>query len=154
MKKNSYIGITFIVLLFGIWTVKELTEKFKDNGLVNLDKKVPAFELTDQYGKKISNKSFEGKVYVVEFFFASCPTICPKMNQNMLQLQETFYSDLNFGIASITIDPENDTVASLNEHAKKLGVKHSNWHFLTGDYEYIMNLANKGFNIRNAYIVY
>ena len=51
--------------------MKELTEKFKDNGLVNLDKKVPTFELTDQNGKKISNKSYEGKVYVVEFFFAS-----------------------------------------------------------------------------------
>lgn len=133
--------------MFGIWTVKELTEKFKDNGLVNLDKKVPTFELTDQNGKKISNKTYEGKVYVVEFFFSSCPTICPKMNQNMLQLQEEFYGDLNFGIASITIDPENDTSAKLKEHAKTLGVKHSNWHFLTGDYEYIMDLANKGFNI-------
>lgn len=147
MKKNSYIGISFIILLFGIWTVKELTERYKDNGLVNLDKKVPTFELTDQNGKKISNKTYEGKVYVVEFFFSSCPTICPKMNQNMLQLQEAFYGDLNFGIASITIDPENDTSAKLKEHAQILGVKHSNWHFLTGDYDYIMNLANKGFNI-------
>lgn len=147
MKKNSYIGISFIILLFGIWTVKELTERFKDSGLENLGKKVPTFDLTDQNGKKISNKDYEGKVYVVEFFFASCPTICPKMNQNMLQLQEAFYGDLNFGIASITIDPENDTSAALKEHAAKLGVKHPNWHFLTGDYEYIMNLANKGFNI-------
>ena len=146
MKKNSYIGISFIILLFGIWTVKELTERFKENSLEKLGK-VPDFELTDHNGKKISNKSYEGKVYVVEFFFASCPTICPKMNQNMLQLQEAFYGDLNFGIASITIDPENDTVVSLKELAKKLGVKHSNWHFLTGDYDYIMNLANKGFNI-------
>ncbi len=146
MKKNSYIGISFIILLFGIWTVKELTEKFKGNDLEKLSK-VPAFELTDHNGKKISNKSYEGKVYVVEFFFSSCPTICPKMNQNMLQLQEAFYGDLNFGIASITIDPENDTAAALKEHANKLGVKHANWHFLTGDYEYIMNLANKGFNI-------
>lgn len=146
MKKNSYIGITFIVLLFGIWTVKELTERFKKSDLEKLSK-VPAFELTDQNGKKISNKDYEGKVYVVEFFFSSCPTICPKMNQNMLQLQEAFYGDLNFGIASITIDPENDTSAKLKEHAANLGVKHPNWHFLTGDYEYIMNLANKGFNI-------
>lgn len=146
MKKNSYIGISFIILLFGIWTVKELTEKFKGNDLEKLSK-VPAFELTDHNGKAISNKSYEGKVYVVEFFFATCPTICPKMNQNMLQLQETFYGDLNFGIASITIDPEHDTSAFLNEHAKTLGVKHPNWHFLTGNYDYIMNLANKGFNI-------
>ena len=59
--------------------------------------------------KKISNKDFEGKVYVLEFFFASCPSICPKMNQNMLQLQDAFYGNLDFGIVSITIDSENDT---------------------------------------------
>lgn len=146
MKKNSYIGISFIILLFGIWTVKELTQRFKKNDLETLGK-VPAFELTDQNGKIISNKTYDGKVYVVEFFFSSCPSICPKMNQNMLQLQEAFYGDLNFGIASITIDPETDTSAALKEHADKLGVKQVNWHFLTGNYDYIMNLANKGFNI-------
>ena len=68
MKKNSYIGISFIVLLFGIWTVKELTERFKDSGLEKLAK-APSFELTDQNGKKISDKTYLGKVYVVEFFF-------------------------------------------------------------------------------------
>ena len=70
MKKNSYIGISFIVLLFGIWTVKELTERFKDSGLEKLTK-VPTFELTDQNNNKISDKSYLGKVYVVEFFFAN-----------------------------------------------------------------------------------
>jgi len=146
MKKNSYIGISFIVLLFGIWTVKELTERFKDSGLEKLGK-VPTFELTDQNGKKVTNKDYEGKVYVVEFFFSKCTTICPKMNLNMLQLQEANYGNLDFGIASITIDPENDTAAALKVHADQLGVKHPNWHFLTGDSEYIMNLARKGFNI-------
>lgn len=146
MKKNSYIGISFIVLLFGIWTVKELTERFKESGLEKLGK-VPTFELTDQNGKKVTNKDYEGKVYVVEFFFSKCTTICPKMNQNMLQLQEANYGNLDFGIASITIDPENDTAAALKVHADQLGVKHPNWHFLTGDSEYIMNLARKGFNI-------
>ncbi len=146
MKKNSYIGISFIVLLFGIWTVKELTERFKDSGLEKLGK-VPTFELTDQNGKKVTNKDYEGKVYVVEFFFSKCTTICPKMNLNMLQLQEANYGNLDFGIASITIDPENDTPEALKTHADQLGVKHTNWHFLTGDSEYIMNLARKGFNI-------
>lgn len=145
-KKTSYIGISFIVLIFGIWTVKELKERFKKNDLVEIGS-APKFELTNQNGKKISNKDYEGKVYVLEFFFASCPSICPKMNKNMLQLQDAFYGDLDFGMVSITIDPENDTSAVLKEHAQKLGVKHPNWNFLTGDYTYIMNLANKGFNI-------
>ena len=63
------------------------------------------------------------------------------------QLNE-FYGNLDFGIASITIDPEHDTPSFLKEHAKTLGVTHSNWHFLSGDSEYIMNLANKGFYIQ------
>lgn len=146
MKNKSYIGISFIVLLFGIWTVKELRERYNKNELDVLGN-VPSFSLIDQNNKKITNEDYKGKVYVVEFFFSSCPSICPRMNQNMLKLQDAFYGNLNFGIASITIDPENDTSSHLKQHAKDLGVKHPNWHFLTGDYNYIMNLANKGFNI-------
>lgn len=146
MKNKSYIGISFIVLLFGIWTVKELRERYNKNELDVLGN-VPSFSLIDQNNKKITNEDYKGKVYVVEFFFSSCPSICPRMNQNMLKLQDAFYGNLDFGIASITIDPENDTSEQLKQHAKDLGVKHPNWHFLTGDYNYIMNLANKGFNI-------
>ncbi|HLO74032.1 MAG TPA: SCO family protein [Flavobacterium sp.] len=146
MKNKSYIGISFIVLIFGIWAVPKIIAKFQKSDLVEIGP-VPAFELTDQNNKKISNKDYLGKVYVVEFFFATCPTICPKMNQSMLQLQEEFYGNPNFGLASITIDPEHDTAAVLKEHANQLGVKHYNWHFLTGDKKYIYGLANKGFNL-------
>jgi len=146
MKNKSYIGISFIILIFGIWTVNELISRGKKSDLVEIGP-VPAFELTDQNDKKISDKDYLGKVYVVEFFFSTCPTICPKMNQSMLQLQEAFYGNPNFGLASITIDPEHDTAALLKEHANLLGVKHYNWHFLTGNKEYIYNLANKGFNL-------
>jgi protein SCO1/2 len=146
MKNKSYIGISFIVLVFGIWTVNELISRNKKSDLVEIGP-VPAFELTDQNSKKISDKDYLGKVYVVEFFFITCPTICPKMNQSMLQLQDEFYGNPNFGLASITIDPEHDTAVLLKEHANLLGVKHYNWHFLTGNKKYIYNLANKGFNL-------
>jgi protein SCO1/2 len=146
MKNKSYIGISFIVLVFGIWTVNELISRNKKSDLVEIGP-VPAFELTDQNDKKISDKDYLGKVYVVEFFFSTCPTICPKMNQSMLQLQDEFYGNPNFGLASITIDPEHDSAALLKEHADLLGVKHYNWHFLTGNKKYIYNLANKGFNL-------
>jgi protein SCO1/2 len=146
MKNKSYIGISFIVLIFGIWAVPKIIAKFQKSDLIEIGP-VPAFELTDQNDKKISDTDYLGKVYVVEFFFSTCPTICPKMNQSMLQLQEAFYGNPNFGLASITIDPEHDTAAVLKEHANLLGVKHYNWHFLTGDKEYIYNLANKGFNL-------
>jgi protein SCO1/2 len=87
---------------------------------------------------------------VLEFFFSTCPTICPKMNQNMLELQEEFGANKAFGIASITINPENDTPKVLKEHAEHLGVKMENWNFLTGDKDYIYDLSNKGFNIYAA----
>ena len=69
------------------------------------------------------------------------------MNLNMLTIQNTFFGNPNFGIVSITINPENDTAAVLKEHAAKLGVKSTNWHFLTGDKTKIFELANKGFNV-------
>ena len=146
MKNKSYIGISFIVLIFGIWAVPKIIAKFQKSDLVEIGP-VPAFKLTNQDNKSISDKDYLGKVYVVEFFFSTCPTICPKMNESMLQLQEEFYGNPNFGIASITIDPAKDTPQVLKEHADLLGVKHYNWHFLTGDKEYIYSLANKGFNL-------
>ena len=107
----------------------------------------PKFELTNQDNIKITNEFYKGKVYVLEFFFATCPSICPKMNANMVTLQNAFFGNPNFGIVSITIDPAHDTPAVLKEHAELLGVKSANWNFLTGDKEYIYSLSNKGFNI-------
>ncbi len=164
MKNKSYIGIAFIILVFGIIFVPRIVNRIKDGKTVQNDRMsvsngentnealfkigpAPQFELTNQEGEKISNKDYEGKVYVLEFFFSTCPTICPRMNQNMLTIQNKFIKEANFGIASITINPENDTPQVLKEHAQKLGVTSANWHFLTGDKEYIMKLANKGFNI-------
>ena len=69
------------------------------------------------------------------------------MNRNMVDIQNEFFGNPNFGIASISIDPEHDTSKILKEHASKLGVKSSNWHLLTGDKDYIYNIANKGFNL-------
>lgn len=146
MKNKSYIGISFIILLFGIWAVPKIISKFQSSDLHTVGP-VPHFELTDQNGKQISDQDYLGKVYVVEFFFTNCPTICPRMNQNMLQLQKEFYGKPDFGIASITIDPANDTPQHLKDHAQLLGAKHYNWHFLTGDKNYIFNLAQSGFNL-------
>jgi protein SCO1/2 len=77
---------------------------------------------------KITNESYKGKVYVLEFFFTTCPSICPKMNQSMLLIEKKFFGNPNFGIVSITIDPRHDTEV-LKEHAALLGVKSSNWNF-------------------------
>ncbi|KFF08308.1 SCO family protein [Chryseobacterium luteum] len=107
--------------------------------------KVPNFELTDQNNKKITNKDMLGKVYLVEFFFSRCPTICPVMNRNMRFIEDKVNSP-EFGIISISIDPENDTPTALKEHAKSVGAKSPDWHFLTGNRDYIGKLADQ-FNI-------
>lgn len=146
MKNKSYIGISFIILIFGIYAVPKIIDKLNGNDLVVIGA-APKFELTDQNNKKISNTNYNGKVYVVEFFFSTCPSICPIMNRNMISIQNEFFGNPNFGIASITINPQNDTPEVLKKHAKELGATSLNWHFLTGDKEYVYTIANKGFNI-------
>lgn len=152
MKKYSYVGISLVILVFGIWVVSEMLSRNSKESLAYIEikgerKKVPDFEFTNQNNKIISNEDYLGKVYVVEFFFATCPTICPIMNENLLEVQDEFYGNINFGIASFTINPEHDTPEVLKEHAEELGVKLPHWNFLTGDQDEIYELANNGFNI-------
>ena len=146
-KKYSYIGISFIILLFGIYTIPKIVDRFKDVDLVKFNK-VPDFEFINQEGNIITNKTFEGKVFVVEFFFSTCPTICPLMNQKMLTIQDSFFGNPEFGIASISITPEIDSVKVLKEYAKNNRITHKNWHLLTGKSEEIVYaLSNKGFKL-------
>ena len=146
MKNKSYIGITFIILIFGIWAIPKILNKISNQPLVKFEK-VPDFKFTDQDNKVITNATFQDKVYVVEFFFASCPTICPKMHKSMLKIQNEFYGNPNFGIASITIDPKRDTPEVLKKYAKEHQVSLKNWHFLTGDKEVIYEFSNEGFKL-------
>ncbi|MFC0779381.1 SCO family protein [Flavobacterium sp. HJSW_4] len=164
-KNKSYIGISFIILIFGIYAIPKIVDRVKNgdvvkgNRLDNVGAKTskdtklltigpaPKFELTNQDNVKVSNETYKGKVYVLEFFFTTCPSICPKMNMSMLEIEKTFFGNPNFGIVSITIDPKHDTPQVLKDHAKLLGVKSSNWNFLTGDKNVIMDLSNKGFNL-------
>jgi protein SCO1/2 len=165
LKNKSYIGIAFIVLIFGIYAVPKIVSRIQNGAVVKADRldkvdsdtnsegslvkigPAPKFELTNQDNKKINNASYKGKVYVLEFFFTTCPSICPKMNQSMLVLEKKFFGNPNFGIVSITIDPNHDTAEVLKSHAKLIGATSSNWNFLTGDRQTIFDLANKGFNL-------
>lgn len=164
-KKYSYIGIVFIILLFGIYVVRNLSNRIdedqliKDDRLNNTEKlkkesglykfnKVPEFSFTNQDNLTISNDTYEGKVYVVEFFFTTCPTICPIMTSKMLSIQNEFLNQSDFGIASISITPEIDTPQILKEYAKNNGIFHENWHLLTGKSdEIVYQLSNQGFKL-------
>ena len=165
MKNKSYIGISFIILVFGIIFIPKIINRIKNDDVTKIDRlntsgqsettedllvkigKAPKFSLTNQNGETITNENYKGKVYLVEFFFSTCPTICPIMNKNMVELQNHFENQSEFGIVSITINPGHDTSEVLKEHAEHLGVKNPNWNFLTGDKDYIYDLANKGFSI-------
>lgn len=175
----SYVGVSFIVLLFGIYFVPKIIDRVSNEDVVrdesrsedininpkkkpgNLSdlnfiefngkrKKVPEFSFTDQNGKTVTNSDYDGKVYVLEFFFTTCPTICPRMNANMIDLQNTFANERNFGIASFTIAPKTDTPEVLKAYADKFGVTNPNWHMMTGDEDTIYKLANDGFYLYAA----
>lgn len=146
MKKYSYVGVAFIILIFGIYSVPKIVAKFSSPELAVIGK-VPDFEFTNQDGKLINKSFYNEKVYVVEFFFTTCPTICPKMNESMKNIQNKFYGNLDFGMASFSINPKHDTPEILKQYATNQGATLKTWNFLTGDQDKIYELANKGFTL-------
>ena len=147
MKKNySYIGISFIILIFGIWAVPKIINSLSKPDLATIGP-VPSFSFTDQNNKTVTNDDFAGKIYVIEFFFTTCPSICPLMTENMIKVQDEFLGNPKVGMASFSIDPEHDTPEVLKEYAENKGITKPQWHLLTGEKEKIFNLANEGFNL-------
>ena len=164
MKQYQYIGVIVIIVVFAGVTFPTLINRIKTGSFIednrataakplsyivlnNEARKVPDFLMLNQDSLYISNEDYLGKVYVVEFFFSRCPTICPIMNQNMKRLDSLFGNRSNFGIASFSIDPDHDTPSVLKKYADLYEIQSQNWHFLTGDKPKIFELANTGFNI-------
>ncbi|WP_424493111.1 SCO family protein [Salinimicrobium sp. GXAS 041] len=174
MKNYSYIGISLIILIFGIIFIPRIIDRVSEGDVVSSSrsnsaeekvkekisgeslayievngkrKKIPPFKFINQEGDTITNKDYEGKVYIAEFFFTTCPTICPIMNENLVKVQNEFKNEDNFGIVSFTIDPQHDTPQVLSRYAEVHGIDHPNWNLLTGDRKEIYDLANSGFNI-------
>jgi len=103
---------------------------------------VPTFTLTNQAGQTITNDTFKGKIYVTDFFFATCPSICPKMQSELLRVYEKYKDDPRVLFLSHTIDPAHDTIPVLRDYAERLGVKDaSRWHFATAPHDTIFSLA-------------
>ena len=172
-KKTTYLWVSIIVFIFGIVTIPSLVSRIKngtiiDNNRLTLTPEVlygsseeslaylmgpegarhiPDFSFTDQNGNILSPDELKGKVVVLDFFFTTCPTICPRMNRNLVEVQNTFKNEDNFGVASFSIMPETDTPEKLKEYAENYGITNPNWHLMTGDKQDIYNLSNIGFNI-------
>ena len=112
-----------------------------------VDHTIPDFAFVDQDSTWITNETFAGKVYVADFFFTSCPTICPVMKKEMLRIYEAYENNDQVAILSHTIDPKHDDVPTLNEYAKRLGVKSDKWHFVTGSQEEIFEIGETSYMV-------
>ncbi|MEP0368546.1 MAG: SCO family protein [Cyclobacteriaceae bacterium] len=127
----------------------EIVEKEVDGKTVydTIPHTIANFEFVDQDSTIVTNATFEGQVYVADFFFTSCPTICPVMKKQMLRVYEEFENEPEVSILSHTIDPTHDTVALLNNFAKNLGVKSDKWHFVTGDKDKIYEIGETSYMV-------
>ena len=103
------------------------------------------FSFTNQNGKTITQKDYEGKVYVADFFFTTCGSICPIMTTNMVDIQKTFLNNPKVMLLSHSVLPDIDDVAALKAYAKKNGVVESKWNLVTGDKKEIYRMARKSY---------
>lgn len=105
--------------------------------------RIPAFSFTDQDGQIITEKTVAGKIYVADFIFTRCGSICPKMTGNMSTLQEKFKNDDDVLLLSHSVTPDIDSVPVLKKYAQEKGIISGKWHLLTGNKDSIYRLAKK-----------
>ncbi|MCX6351130.1 MAG: SCO family protein [Bacteroidetes bacterium] len=103
---------------------------------------IKSYSLTDQNHNPFGSDQLKGQVYVADFFFTSCGTICPTLTKNLIRVQEAFETAKDFHVVSISIDPEHDTAEVLQNYKAKYKIKTPNWHFLTGKKDYIYDVMN------------
>lgn len=123
-----------------------LGERYVDENQDTVYHQIAEFSFVNQMGDTITNSDVEGKIYVADFFFTSCPTICPVMKKEMLRVYEKFKSNPTFKILSHSIDPTHDTQGVLKDYAEKLGVEDADtWNFLTGDQEKLFEIGQTSY---------
>lgn len=115
----------------------------KDNSDYSKIHRIPVFSFTNQEGHKVTEKTVEGKIYVANFIFISCGSICPKMTDNMKILQDKYVNDSSVLLLSHSVTPEKDNVQVLKEYAVEKGCVSGKWHLLTGNKDAIYSIAKK-----------
>lgn len=152
MKKVNVI-FGFLLLLF-IWSCQQeaklpiLGEKVIDEATGELkDYQTPLFSLTNQSDQIISSQDLSGKIQVVDFFFTSCPSICPAMTKHLKLVQEAFEGEERVHIISYSIDPQKDTPQKLNRYAQTYQINPQQWTLLTGEQDEILELS-KDYKVR------
>jgi len=126
---------------------KDITEKMVSGKVVSDTTyyTIPDFNFTNQHGKAVTPATFDDKIYVSDFFFTSCPTICPTVKIQMRRIYDKYQSDDRLLIVSHTLDPKRDTVEELLDYSKKLQLEGDKWHFVTGKKEALYDMAHAYF---------
>lgn len=156
MKPTLFLSVCFLLLFSCSNSTKETREKLPFLGeasIVGNDTVYPAignFSFLDQDSQIVTNSTFSGKIYVADFIFLSCPSICPKMNNEMIKVYEEFKNNDTVLFLSHTIDPERDSIKRLKLFSETIKVKSNKWHFVTGEKNIIYEMAEKSY-FSNAY---
>ena len=157
--------LTVIILIIGIFTAYNLTKKSMDQkqlpviqprdvnseminpelAHVGIGHRIGKFELMNQNGEKTTLENVKGKIFVAEYFFTTCLTICPVMTEEMKRVQQRFNGNKDVKILSFTVDPEHDTVEVMKAYAQEHNAVDGQWYFLTGTKEDLYNLARNSF---------
>lgn len=123
-----------------------LGERIVENGDTTYHA-IPDFSFVNQDSQLVTNQTFAGKIYVADFFFVSCPTICPVVTKQMLRVHDHFQDEDRLLLLAHSIDPKRDTVDRLANYARNLGVSSEKWHFVTGNKDDIYEIADDYFSI-------
>lgn len=162
-KLKKYAGLIFILSMPAIflYTFSSGKHKFEtrpyygpkmavanaNGGYDTVYHTIPEFAFENQNGDIVTNADYDGKIYIADFFFTRCPTICPKMTANMVRLQwklkDDAYGDIRF--LSHTIDPRHDSAAVLKNYAQDAGADESRWNFVTGSQDEIYEVGEQGY---------
>lgn len=146
---GNVVGFLFVLFLVCSCSFKEKPLPiFGERGMMNGDTlyhSIGPFSFVNQDSALVTNRTFENQIYVSDFFFTSCRSICPIMKTQMLRVYEATAEMADVKILSHTIDPEYDTVNLLKNFAQKLGVSSSRWHFVTGNKDSIYSIAQAGY---------
>ena len=152
-------SILSIIIYFGIYTLlspekmlpiyspRDINPELVDSTVQHIgnDHKIADFAFTNQNGKIITQKDYENTIYVADFFFTTCPTICPKMTDNMVWLQNQLKNNPKVKLLSFSVTPDIDTPEVLKKYALEKGVDDSRWNLVTGDKKDIYYLARKSY---------
>ncbi len=162
-KKFKFFGISLLILsiiiisifysilkpkkVLPVYQPAQVSPELVDTTIQHQKKyhKIADFSLTNQNGKTITQEDYKDKIYVADFFFTTCQTICPIMTKNMHEVQKQFLTDDEVMILSHTVTPDIDTVAQLKRYAKEKNVNASKWHLVTGNKKQIYELARKSY---------